>query len=249
MCRILALAATRPFGVEPWLRAFAERCRESREYQGDGWGLAWWNGTEWERRRTLDPIWSETLESAPRSSAYLVHARSAFTGSPLALELNMPFLGDRCAFAFNGELRGVRLSVPGANGAQRLFTLFQRFQDAGGDSPSALTRLDRVVSTRTDYVRALNVVVADEAGIHVTSRFNQEPDYFTMHASEHARGPAGEPISVVCSEALAVPGAVVPWRPVPRGVRLTLCAPGPGRSHRGPLSTQPPAHPEWPCSS
>lgn len=251
MCRILALTANRPFRPEPWLRSFAQRCRESHEYQGDGWGLAWWNGTKWERRRALDPIWSETFDAVPRSSAYLVHARSAFTGSPLALDLTMPFLGGGCAFAFNGELRGVRLSVPGANGAQRLFTLFQRFRDAGGDSPSALTRLDLVVSKRTDYVRALNVVIADGAGIHLTSRFNQEPDYFTMHATEQARGQAGEPISVVCSEPLAVPGAVVPWRPVPSGVRLTLPVPGHGRSHCGSPGALPlpPTRTESSCSS
>lgn len=225
MCRILAMAAARPFPVRPWLESFAESCRASHEYQGDGWGIAWWNGTDWERRRTLDPIWSASVEDPPPSSAYLVHARSAFAGSALALELNMPFLGGGCAFAFNGELRGVRLSVPGANGAQRLFTLFTRFRDGPAGSPSALARLDAVMSKRAEYVRALNVVVADEYGIHVASRFNQDPAYFTMHTSERARGPEGEVVSVACSEALRVPGADVAWRAMASGARQTLVAP------------------------
>ena len=226
MCRILALAGSEPFRVRSWLESFALRCRESVEYQGDGWGLAWWTGDGWDRRRTLDPIWSDSFDELPRSSAYLVHARSAFGGSPLDdPQLNMPFLGDGCAFAFNGELRGVRLSVPGANGALRLFNLFERFRDGSGDSAQALTRLDAVVSRRTEYVRALNVVVADEAGIHVTSRFNQEPAYFTMYASRAATGPWGGPISVVCSEPIQVADSRISWRPVPTGTTVSVGAP------------------------
>jgi len=41
MCRLLAIKARAPFAIAPWLRAFAAMARASREYQGDGWGLAW----------------------------------------------------------------------------------------------------------------------------------------------------------------------------------------------------------------
>ena len=228
MCRILALAGPRPFDVTPWLRAFADHCHDSREYQGDGWGLVWRTGEGWERHRSLDPIWSDVRDVGsdggyPLATAFLIHARSAFEDGPLALELNMPFLAGDWAFAFNGELRGVRLSVPGANGAHRLHTLFQRFRHGRENhARAALSRLDQVVTRRTRYVRALNVVVADPDGIHVTSRFSEDPAYFTVHVSEDGRGPSGEAVAAACSEALDVPGAAIPWRPMESGSNVTL---------------------------
>ncbi len=232
MCRILAVTARRTFDVRPWLDAFAARCRTSGEYQGDGWGLAWRTGDGWERYRSVDPIWDRDESRFPASTTYLVHARSAFRDTPVAVEHNMPFLDDRTAFAFNGELRGVRLSVPGGNGAARLFHLFGRFRAAPpGLSTAALERLDRTVVARTDYVRALNLVVADEGGVHIRSRFGEDPDYFTLHASADARGPRGERAAVVCSEAMTVPGADIEWLPVPNESGLSLHPPGerPGR--------------------
>ncbi|MDH3224595.1 MAG: hypothetical protein OEO23_12835 [Gemmatimonadota bacterium] len=233
MCRILAVTAPGSFDVRPWLETFAARCRTSGEYQGDGWGIAWRTSDGWERYRSVGPIWSEGERSFPASTTFLVHARSAFRDTPVAVEHNMPFLDGQTAFAFNGELRGVRLAVPGVNGAARLFHLFGRLREtSSGASTAALERLDRAVVARTEYVRALNVVVVDEGGVHIRSRFGEDPDYFTLHACAEARGPGGERAAVVSSEAMTVPGADIHWQPVPNGGGLSLHPPGVGPGRR-----------------
>ena len=39
MCRLLCVHSARPFEIAPHLAAFASLSRDSREYQGHGWGL------------------------------------------------------------------------------------------------------------------------------------------------------------------------------------------------------------------
>lgn len=219
MCRILALRSTSPLDALPLLRAFAERCRASKEYQGDGWGVAWRDSGRWQSWRTVAPIWETDLATLPSARLFLVHARSAFRNEGVVVGNNMPFTGGGLAFAFNGELRGVRLQAPGDTGAWRLFHLFRRFTDAaGGDGGQALRRLDEVVTARTDYVRALNVVASDGERVWVNSRFGEDPGYFTLwHAT--LRRPRGS-VSIVASEPLALDpelGEEPAWHPIPNG--------------------------------
>lgn len=218
MCRILGIEATTPIDATSWTRAFAVRCRESREYQGHGWGACWWTEEGWRHYRSLRPIWEDSF-APPPARAVVVHARSAFRNEGIEVSNNMPFVQGDLAFAFNGELRGVRLSAPGATGAARLFHLLGRFRNAaGGDAPAALGRLDAVVAKRTEHVRALNAVVADGPSLAVTTRFTEDDDYFTMYA---ARMPDGAGMRLVASEPLSVAGLEPEWLPIPNG---TTCA-------------------------
>lgn len=181
MCRILAIQGGAPLDATPFIQAFAERCHESKEFQGDGWGVSWREGEEWRSFHTLKPIWETPLPALPPSALFLVHARSAFRNERIVVENNMPFVEDGVAFAFNGELRGVRLQAPGDTGAWRLLHLFRRFCTAAlGDGKAALQRLDALVQARTEYVRALNLVVSDGQDVWVNSRFSEDPDYFTL---------------------------------------------------------------------
>ena len=194
MCRMLGIQADGPFDPTPWVRAFAERCEASSEYQGHGWGVTWWTERGWRRYRTLRPIWEDRF-APPVTSRVLVHARSAFRDEGIQLSNNMPFVAEEVAFAFNGELHGVRLAVPGDTGAARLFHLLGRFVgSADGDQASALRRLDQVVARRSRYVRALNVIVANRRDLIFTTRFGEDEPYFTMHA---ATSPPGELIRTV----------------------------------------------------
>ena len=127
--------ATAPFDANPWIDAFAERCRASHEYQGHGWGAAWRTDGGWDRTRSIDPIWEPGRTPVPEASVVVVHARSAFRNEGIVVENNMPFLASDLAFAFNGELRGVRLSAPGETGAARLLHLLERFNAAAGGAP------------------------------------------------------------------------------------------------------------------
>ena len=40
MCRLLAVRDRTPFAIEPHLDRFAQICKDSKEYQGHGWGFA-----------------------------------------------------------------------------------------------------------------------------------------------------------------------------------------------------------------
>ncbi len=221
MCRILAIQAHEPFDPDPWIAEFAERCRLSTEYQGHGWGAAWRTAGGWSQERVLDPIWTEGRARVPSSRVVIVHARSAFQNEGIAVHNNMPFVRDDLAFAFNGELRGVRLSVPGETGAARLHELVERFRaDGTTDIPTALRRLDQVIARRSDHVRAMNLVVGDAQDVFVHSRFAGEPDYFTMHRT--VVPDLGGGAVVVSSERFTVPGRDIAWEPIANGSTFGL---------------------------
>jgi hypothetical protein len=227
MCRILGIESEAPVETDAWIRAFALRCRDSREYQGHGWGVAWWTGTQWHAHRSLTPIWDDAF-APPRSAAVLVHARSAFRNEGIELANNMPFVEGDVAFAFNGELRGVRLSAPGATGAARLLHLLMRFRHvAGGDALAGLERLDEVVTRRSEHVRALNTVVADGPRLAIGTRFDDaETEYFTLHAASVGAGRAvgSSGMRLISSERIRAYGVEPAWRPVPNRTTASLSA-------------------------
>jgi glutamine amidotransferase len=138
----------------------------------------------------------------------VAHARSAFRDEGIAVENNMPFVEASLAFAFNGELRGVRIAESGRIGAEKLFRFLVK-QGAARDDAAARTAV-RLVGQRTRYVRAMNFVLAGPGRFVVCSSFNEEADYFTLHAW---RGPGA---TVVCS-APCGGGDEAAWEPLPNG--------------------------------
>lgn len=223
MCRLLALHATAPFDANPWIDAFAERCRASHEYQGHGWGAAWRTDGGWDRTRSIDPIWEPGRTPVPEASVVVVHARSAFRNEGIVVENNMPFVEDDLAFAFNGELRGVRLTAPGETGAHRLCHLLDRFRrTADADLESAVERLDDVMTRRSDHIRAMNIVAADRTGVVVHSHFADDPDYFTLHQARVRIGDAE--VQVASSEPFSMPGLTPAWNPLPNHSTIRLPA-------------------------
>lgn len=231
MCRILAVLADRPVDARPLVDAFAERCRASREFQGDGWGVAWREAGGWRVFRTVRPIWEERAPALPPSTLFLVHARSAFRNEGVAVENNMPFVEDDLAFAFNGELRGVRLKAPGDTGAWRLFHLLKRFAstESDGDGPASvgaggletLRRLDGLVTRRTEYVRALNVVTSDGTRVWLNTRFGEDPDYFTLRRVGTRWD--GASVTLASSEVFQLEGVEpLAWEAVANGSTVVL---------------------------
>jgi glutamine amidotransferase len=210
MCRILAVRAREPLVLADVLRPFAAMARASREFQGDGWGVAWWTGAAWDRYRSVRPIWDEDLTRFGKHRVCLVHARSAFRNEGIDEANNMPFLAGGDAFVFNGELRGVRIAEEGRIGAEKLFNLFRRIKPSTTDD---WNRAAGVVTARTRYVRAMNFVFAKPDAFTTLSMFNEDPEYFTMHLRRDARG------AMVCSEPL---DGFEGWSPIPQGVAITL---------------------------
>ena len=120
----------------------------------------------------------------------------------------MPFYEGERIFVFNGELRGVRLRLPGRIGAEKVFRLIQR--EDRGDLSQAIRAADRLLASKSRYIRAMNVALTDGERIHARCHFNESPDYFTLHY-RNDRVPA------VCSEPLDKD-----WRPLADGEQIAL---------------------------
>jgi glutamine amidotransferase len=206
VCRLLAVTAATPFAIPDHLARLAEIARTSREYQGHGWGCAWHEGGEWRSHRSLVPIWEDDLSPFGRTRVLMAHARSAFRDEGIVVENNMPFLAPPFAFVFNGELRGVRLAEQGRIGAEKLFHFLLRSGAAAG--ADALGRSLQLVERRTRYVRAMNLVLGGSGRFLVGTSFNEDEDYFTLHAKRDDRA------TLVCSRPYAGEAG---WQPVPNG--------------------------------
>ena len=218
MCRLLCVrSGGEGFEMEEHLAALARIARDSSEYQGHGWGCAWIEdtGARWRFHHDIAPIWDAAARPAGRTTLLVAHARSAFRDEGIRVENNMPFTDGERVFAFNGELRGVRIRERGRIGAEKVFNFVKRFDR--GDFTTALTRGLDAIERRTRHMRAMNMVVADTARrVHVASRFREDPKYFQMHTAtvDGAR--------ILCSE--PYPGTVerVLWTPVANGYTGTL---------------------------
>jgi predicted glutamine amidotransferase len=207
MCRLLALTAAEPVELAGHLRAFAEVARRSREYQGHGWGCAWPEDGGWRTYHSPLPIWEDDLDRFGQAGVLIAHARSAFRDEGIRVENNMPFVDSSLAFAFNGELRGVRIAESGRIGAEKLFRFLAK-HGAAQDAGAARTAV-RLVRQRTRYVRAMNFVLATPGRFLVCSSFNEDADYFTLHARREAR------MTIVCSAPCEAGDNR--WAPLPDG--------------------------------
>ncbi len=210
MCRLLCVRGEDGFEIGQHLAAFSEVAKNSREFQGHGWGCAWIEGGRWRIYRNIRPVWEDADPPAGRTTLLLAHARSAFQNEGIRVENNMPFSdGDR-VFIFNGELRGVRIRERGRIGAEKVFNFVKRFDR--GDLRLALERGLPRIEKRTRQVRAMNIIVADTTGrVSVASRFNEDPDYFQMR-----RATVGDQ-RVICSEPYRDTVRPTVWTPIPSG--------------------------------
>lgn len=206
MCRLLLLY--HPDGVEPaaHLDAFRALSRDSREYQGHGWGCAWLDDQgRWRLYHDINPVWEDTGPAFPRTRLFLAHARSAFRDEGIAIENNMPFSDGDNVFLFNGELRGVRITERGRIGAEKVFNYIKRFDR--GDLGAAVARGVDVINKRTRYIRAMNFFLASRESVYICSLFNEDPEYFQLQRAEV------DGVRIVCSEQYAAGRSA--WEPVP----------------------------------
>jgi len=214
MCRILLLH--NPDGLKPdeYLEAFSQICKNSREYQGHGWGCAWLDGDNaWQMYHDISPVWLDTNRDFPETSLFLAHARSAFRDEGIQVENNMPFqVADR-VFLFNGELHGVRVKAEGRIGAEKIFNYLLRFDK--GDLNEAVRRGTEIIEKRTRYVRAMNFFLATRDAVQVFSLYNEDADYFQMHQAHH------DETHVVCSGPLPIAGCT-DWSVIPNRSLINL---------------------------
>jgi glutamine amidotransferase len=191
MCRLLVVKAEDEFDIDPYLEKFAEISKNSKEYQGHGWGCARLDGGRWKIYKNIRPVWEDSLEEFGRTTLLLAHARSAFMDRDIVIENNMPFDNGEHVFIFNGELRGVRIKAKGRIGAEKIFNYIRNFYK--GDMREAIEKAVPIIKKRTKRIRAMNFVIADKRNVYVSSSFNEDRDYFTLRKKETEGG------LVICS--------------------------------------------------
>ena len=179
MCRLLLVRSQQSFAASAELERFAAIAKNSKEYQGHGWGCAWLADGRWHHYKNIKPIWEDDLAPFSETTLLIAHARSAFKDEGIVVDNNMPFHDDRHVFIFNGELRGVRIAEEGRIGAEKIFNFIKRFDR--GHMLEALTKGVKIIGSRTKYIRAMNIIIADAEHAYVASQFNEAPDYFTLH--------------------------------------------------------------------
>ncbi len=192
MCRLLFVRSDRPFDMAAHLEPFAQVSRNSKEYQGHGWGCSWPAGDGWKTYRNVRPVWEDDLSRFGETTLLLAHARSAFRDEGIAVENNMPFTDGKTVFIFNGELHGVRLKAEGRIGAEKVYNLIRQFNR--GDVLEALKKAAAVIEKRSRYVRAMNIILSDGRRTWASSLFSEDPGYFTLRRRDE------KGLSVVCSE-------------------------------------------------
>lgn len=192
MCRLLFAESAEPFDIASHLVPFSQIAKNSKEYQGHGWGCSWMVNGRWNIYKNVRPVWEDNPRIFPKTTRLVAHARSAFKDEGIAVENNMPFENEPWIFIFNGELHGVRIREEGRIGAEKIFNLIRRLDR--GDMLSALKKAVDVIQKRTRYVKAMNMVVVSDNRAFAASSFNEDPDYFTLHVRKRN----GE--SVLCSE-------------------------------------------------
>ena len=183
MCRLLAVKSQTPFRIYAHLKNFAEISKNSKEYQGHGWGCAHLDHTGgWKFYKNIKPIWEDEFSRFGETTHLVAHARSAFEDRDIVIENNMPFYDGRTVYIFNGELRGVKIRERGRIGAEKIFNYIRRFDK--GDTYKALSKAVAIIKKRTRRIRAMNIIMVNDRGIFVSSYFTEDHDYFTLRYRE-----------------------------------------------------------------
>jgi len=211
MCRLLYVNSNYDFFIPGYLEKFAEVSKNSKEYQGHGWGCAYMQNEKWRYYKNVKPIWEDDLHQFDTSNRLIVHARSAFKDEGIAVENNMPFYDDKYIFIFNGELRGVKIKEEGRIGAEKIFNYIKRFDRT---SPGwMLKKGTDLIIKRSNYTRAMNIIFSGKEASYIYSYFNEDPEYFTMYINQ-------EPDNIiVCSEKIS---GYTNWHPIPNNSLMEL---------------------------
>lgn len=183
MCRLLYVNSKKEFSVEDYLTKFAEVSKNSKEFQGHGWGCAYLKNGEWNYYKNVMPIWEDVLSKFDSSTRLIAHARSAFKDEGIIVENNMPFYDDKYIFIFNGELQGVKIKEEGRIGAEKIFNYIKRFDK--GDVKRAIQKGTDIITKKSSYIRAMNIIFSDKTSSYVYSQFNEDEDYFSMHVKKN----------------------------------------------------------------
>jgi predicted glutamine amidotransferase len=202
MCRLLYVNSKNNFSIPGYLEKFALASKNSKEYQGHGWGCAYLQNGEWKHYKNVKPIWEDEFSKFGSSVRLIVHVRSAFKDEGIVVENNMPFYDEKYIFIFNGELQGVKIKEEGRIGAEKIFNYIKRFDK--NNTEEMLAKGTKIIIKKTNYIRAMNIIFSDKDASYVYSHFNEAEEYFTMHMKKN------DDTIIICSEKFDAGGNWVP---------------------------------------
>lgn len=179
MCRLLYANSKKEFPAAEYLSRFSEISKNSKEFQGHGWGFAYVKDNSWKYYKNVNPIWECDLGGFGNTTRLIAHARSAFKDEGIVVENNMPFYDENYIFIFNGQLSGVKIKEAGRIGAEKIFNYIKRFDK--GNIKDALEKGTEIIKKKSSYIKAMNIIMTDPKAAYVSSHFNEEEEYFTMH--------------------------------------------------------------------
>ena len=174
------------------MEQFALISKNSKEFQGHGWGCCFIKDGKWEQYKNIKPVWEDEINKFGETILLVAHARSAFRDEGIVVENNMPFFDGKNVFIFNGELRGVRIKEEGRIGAEKIFNLIKRINNE--NIGNGLKKAIEIIKDRTKYIRAMNIVICDRKNVFISSLYNEDQEYFQMHIRR------GDPL-ILCSDA------------------------------------------------
>ncbi len=192
MCRLLLVKSQTEFSISEHLNEFAVISKNCREFQGHGWGCAYLTNGSWKVYKNIKPIWEDNFEQFDKTTLLIAHARSAFHNEGIQIDNNMPFQKNDIIFIFNGELHGVRIKEQGRIGAEKIFNFILRFHKI--NLIEAFKKSLDIIEKKSNYVKAMNIIMSDKKSIYLSSIFNEDADYFTMHTKNLSNG------LIICSE-------------------------------------------------
>ncbi len=191
MCRMLLVKSRDDFSITEQLKKFSQVAKTSPEYQGNGWGCAYRVDNEWKMYKNLTPIWDDDLEQFGTTTELFAHVRSAADNEPIIIECNMPFQNENIMYGFNGFLRGVRLPAEGIIGSEKVFNYICRFYN--GSLFEALSKALAIIKKRSEYIKALNIIMTNQEEVCVHCMYNENKEYYTLYMKK------SENMVLVCS--------------------------------------------------
>lgn len=192
MCRFLLCKSKQRIYPKKILNSFSQVVQNSKTYdgdwQGDGWGFSWFENMRWQVYKSFNPIWEERekFKEFPELSIFSIHCRSAsFPQHKNNVEYNQPFINESYSYVFNGLLKGVRLSLPGDIGAQKIWLLINEYLKKMNLSQSIYETVD-ILKKNTRHIQALNMGLAGNNTISAYCYFTEYPQYYSLKYSDNS---------------------------------------------------------------
>lgn len=185
MCRFLLYSSKDVKPVSNILIDFAKMCKDSKNEQKDGWGAMYRSGDELILQKSLNPIWEDANKvEIPDTNFLLLHARWGHGAWTLGdIKNNQPFYKDEYLFAFNGNLKRVKIEIPGRIGAEKILNLLLR--ETGSSSPEeGMTKAVQIMKEKAQIIKAINFLFLKGSTCYAHSYYTIDPDYFDLRLWE-----------------------------------------------------------------